>query len=180
MSGQVWIGSELPEITALKARIAELEGERDNAVRYTELLIQDRDNAKSKELEVLRLRIAELEGERDAAKAEAEKYRAGESRAVDALRKITLDVQDYPAWQRPCFAVEQARQVLADYEDKNAQPALDWLAQDRREAAAEELEGLRDHIQEYIGPDDARDEIRRICANRIADLRAGKGVQDAE
>jgi chromosome segregation ATPase len=155
MSGQVWIGSELPEITALKARIAELEGERDahkakndvtsvgisalihvyeaadrlaeecdedtweveevrmrdlhsaleryeeiaenggevcgpitqltaerdNALRYTELLIQERDNAKSKELEVLRLRIAELEGERDAAKAEAEKYRTAALRA---------------------------------------------------------------------------------------------------
>jgi hypothetical protein len=46
-----------------------VEAERDNAVRYTELLIQERDNAKSKELEVLRLRIAEVEGERDAAKA---------------------------------------------------------------------------------------------------------------
>jgi len=51
-----------------RTRIADLEAGRDNAVRYTELLIQERDNAKSKELEVLRLRIAELEAERDAAK----------------------------------------------------------------------------------------------------------------
>lgn len=37
---------------------------------------------------------------------------------------------------------------------------------------ANELENLRDHIQEHIGPDDARDDIRRICWNRAKDLRA--------
>jgi len=38
-------------------------------------------------------------------------------------------------------------------------------------AAAEELDMLAAHIQNYIGPDDARDDIRRICYNRAKDLR---------
>jgi len=40
-------------------------------------------------------------------------------------------------------------------------------------AVADELDMLAAHIQEYIGPDDARDDIRRICRNRAADLRRG-------
>jgi hypothetical protein len=32
---------------------------------------------------------------------------------------------------------------------------------------------LAAHIQQYIGPDDARDDIRRICRNRAEDLRRG-------
>ena len=38
-------------------------------------------------------------------------------------------------------------------------------------ATSEELETLRDHIQTEIGPDDARDDIRRVCLNRAKDLR---------
>lgn len=38
-------------------------------------------------------------------------------------------------------------------------------------ATAKELESLRNHIQTQIGPDDARDDIRRICLNRAKDLR---------
>jgi hypothetical protein len=40
-------------------------------------------------------------------------------------------------------------------------------------AVADELDMLSKFIQEYIGPDDARDDIRRICRNRAADLRRG-------
>ncbi len=40
-------------------------------------------------------------------------------------------------------------------------------------AVADELDMLAAHIQEYIGPDDARDDIRRICRNRAEDLRHG-------
>jgi hypothetical protein len=40
-------------------------------------------------------------------------------------------------------------------------------------AVADELDMLAAHIQEYIGPDDARDDIRRICRNRAEDLRRG-------
>ena len=40
-------------------------------------------------------------------------------------------------------------------------------------AVADELDMLSAHIQENIGPDDARDDIRRICRNRAQDLRRG-------
>ncbi len=40
-------------------------------------------------------------------------------------------------------------------------------------AVADELDMLAAHIQEYVGPDDARDDIRRICRNRAEDLRRG-------
>lgn len=40
-------------------------------------------------------------------------------------------------------------------------------------AVADELDMLAAHIQEYIGPEDARDDIRRICRNRAEDLRRG-------
>jgi len=46
-------------------------------------------------------------------------------------------------------------------------------------STAAELESLRDHIQEYIGPDDARDDIRRICWNRAKDLRDKAGQLEA-
>ncbi len=49
-------------------------------------------------------------------------------------------------------------------------------------AVADELDMLAAHIQEYIGPDDARDDIRRICRNRAEDLRRGvkRGPSAAE
>jgi hypothetical protein len=40
-------------------------------------------------------------------------------------------------------------------------------------AVADELDMLAAHIQQYISQDDARDDIRRICRNRAADLRRG-------
>lgn len=40
-------------------------------------------------------------------------------------------------------------------------------------AVADELDLLAEHIREYIGIDDARDEIRRICLNSAVDLRKG-------
>ena len=38
-------------------------------------------------------------------------------------------------------------------------------------STAAELEVLRDYIQAEVGPDDARDDIRRICWNRAKNLR---------
>ncbi len=40
-------------------------------------------------------------------------------------------------------------------------------------AVADELDMLAAHIQQYVGPDDCRDDIRRICRNRAEDLRRG-------
>ncbi len=123
-----------------------VEAERDNAVRYTELLIQERDNAKSEELEVFRLRIAEVEGERDAAKA-------GEARAVEALKRIREELETIAAGKE-----EEVRNDLSSGESHGwgmaylhvcriignaaTQPALDWLAQREREAAVRELNQL--------------------------------------
>jgi len=49
-------------------------------------------------------------------------------------------------------------------------------------AVADELDMLSAHIQECIEPDDARDDIRRICRNRAKDLRRGvkRGPSAAE
>ena len=67
------------------------------------------------------------------------------------------------------------RSVLADYRallaEAEAREAGVPTAADL--AVADELDMLAVHIQEYIGPDDARDDIRRICRNRAADLRRG-------
>jgi hypothetical protein len=226
--------------------ITQLTAERDNALRYTELLIQERDNAKSKELEVLRLRIAELEGERDAhkadagafrdlayqvpglkaerdaAKAEAEKAKAelsdaltasganwkaylGESaksairqshigaelsmaeekngqlsrdldlaraeasRAVEVVQKLLKSAvpnrRDHPTmWDAWAFATK--------FLEGNP-PALDWLAQVKREAAAAWIEkealGYRDRIGEYY------ESSVQGMLDEAAALRAGKG-----
>jgi pyruvate/2-oxoglutarate dehydrogenase complex dihydrolipoamide acyltransferase (E2) component len=96
--------------------------------------------------------------ERDAAKAEAEaaaeetrrlfngmlEARAGEARAVEALRKIAEDADAHlndnvlignsTRWR--------LKTIRACAEDATAQPALHWLAQREREAAARELEAL--------------------------------------
>jgi hypothetical protein len=98
-----------------RARIAELEAERDNA--------------KSKELEVLRLRIAEVEGERDAAKA-------GEARAVEAIKGLLNELHEFDFEIDGSVEFFDSVQQCRDATD-NTQPALDWLAQREREAAAE-------------------------------------------
>lgn len=41
------------------------------------------------------------------------------------------------------------------------------------QAIAAELEALAAHINEHVGPDDARDDIKRICLNRARVLRGG-------
>jgi len=47
-------------------------------------------------------------------------------------------------------------------------------------STAAELEVLRDYIQTEVGPDDARDDIRRICWNRAKDLREEADRLEAE
>jgi len=85
MSGQVWIGSELPEITALKARIAELEGERDahkaDADAFRDLAYQ----------------VPELIAERDAAR---EVIKAWVEHAELQANSAAWLGPDYPATRR--------------------------------------------------------------------------------
>jgi hypothetical protein len=91
-----------------------------------------------------RTRIVDLEAERDAAKA-------GEARAVEALRKLNISARlaaNYAddlkhsddAWTEIAVLIGEVRGIRKVLDD--AQPALDWLAQREREAAARELEGL--------------------------------------
>ena len=50
---------------------------------------------------------------------------------------------------------------------------------ERLRRTAAELEVLRDYIQTEVGPDDARDDIRRVCWNRAKDLREEANRLDA-
>ena len=45
--------------------------------------------------------------------AEALRLRKQVDALVEALARLVADVQDYPAWERPCFAVDEALRVLA-------------------------------------------------------------------
>jgi hypothetical protein len=96
------------------------------------------------QLDALRFRIAELEAERDAAKA-------GEARAVEALRKLNISARlaaNYAddlkhsddAWTEIAVLIGEVRGIREVLD--LAQPALAWLAQREREAAARELRGL--------------------------------------
>lgn len=38
-------------------------------------------------------------------------------RLTDALERLLLDVKDYPAWQRPCDAVDKAEALLAQIKE---------------------------------------------------------------
>jgi transposase len=98
------------------------------------------------QLDALRARIAELEAERDAAKA-------GEARAVEGLRRIREELETIAAGKE-----EEVRNDFSSGESHGwgsaylhvcriignaaTQPALDWLAQREREAAARELNQL--------------------------------------
>lgn len=88
---------------------------------------------------------------------------------------IKFEIECLAAFPAICDRIEE----LEGARDRELESMSgEWLsardARMKREGAAEELERLRDHIQEYIGPDDARDDIRRICASRANDLREEK------
>jgi len=123
------------------------------------------------EMEGLRARIAEIEGERDAAKAEAEKYRAGETRAVEVVQKLLKSAvpnrRDHPTmWDAWAFATK--------FLEGNP-PALDWLAQVNREAAAEALEKVEAGWWLNEKYETSAKGLLAYCRDRAAALRAGRG-----
>ena len=91
----------------------------------------------------LRARIAELEAERDAA-------RAGEARAVEALKQGRVLAQKVvgETWDLAGSFTDKEQALFDWVEDldwpRYPTPALDWLAQREREAAARELRLLAD------------------------------------
>ena len=116
----------------------------------------------------LRTRIAELEAERDAAKA-------GAAWAVEALKQVREELETIAAGKE-----EEVRNDFSSGESHGwgmaylhvcriignaaTQPALDWLAQREREAAARELEQLmkNEWIESF--------ELKAIIHARIAVL----------
>jgi hypothetical protein len=104
--------------------------------------------AQERDMAEMRKRIAELEAERDAA-------RAGEARAVEALEaeqraalwrnlaRITDKHEDALEAGRLSEIAQRLRHGIVLVLTNN-QPAIDWLAQREREAAARELRLLAD------------------------------------
>ena len=129
----------------LQARLVAVEAERDAALKRATEARETADNYAGhcneacKQLEV-------VEAERDAA-------RAGEARAVEALRTIRgADIhpdadgliEDFTCFYCHRNSVDgcddDCPRVIAAHVIDLAQPALAWLAQQRREAAAEWIE----------------------------------------
>ena len=130
--------------------IEQLRQERDNALRYTELLIAERDAA-----------------------------RAGEARAVEACQRIEEALQgtdfadhglDSPVWN----ALELVRDVTAD------KPALAWLAQQRREAVATELERVAGECHDFWSLFALRDWLRDRAAALLGGAEALERMEAME
>jgi predicted HicB family RNase H-like nuclease len=114
----------------------------------------------------LRARIADLEAERDAAKA-------GEARAVEALRKLNIsarlaanyadDLKDPDdAWTEIAVLIGEVRGIREVLD--SAQPALAWLAQREREAVVAELRDWAERWWESYSDFSAGDFNQRIAA----------------
>lgn len=149
---------------------AQLETASGNARHYA-----DRCTALEVEVEQLKTSTAcravlsaaasaqQMAKERDAATARAEAVESttvGLRRALEEAEK-QFDMAGYWGARNNC------RAALAASPDDHARR----IKAETLRATAKELETLRDHIQTEIGPDDARDDIRRVCLNRAKDLR---------
>lgn len=110
--------------------------------------------------------LREIEDERDQLRAEVERLR-GERGSLETLivdAHFRAFGSRHYAYVDPRSACDLLVAATSDEHDRR-------IKAEALRATAKELESLRDHIQEYIGPDDARDDIRRICLNRAKDLR---------
>ncbi len=116
--------------------------------------------AQAGEIFVLRqdCRIAELEAERDAAKA-------GEARAVEALKGLLNELHEFDFEIDGSVEFFDSVQQCRDATD-NTQPALAWLAQQRREAVVAELRDWAEQWWESHSDFSAGDFNARIAALR--------------
>ena len=114
----------------------------------------------------LRTAFRTMQAERDQLRATV----AGLRRALEAGKAdrwaATVGNTETNAFAPSPWVLMAETALAASPEDHARQIKAEAL----RETAVE-LESLRDHIQAEIGPDDARDDIRRICLNRAKDLR---------
>ena len=149
------------KIEELKASLAAVEAEREAAraeaarieTQLQAMLIQHRHDIRDlgQLLQDERCKVAVVKAGYHAA-------RAREARAVEALRKLAneadaLQIEEYSIrelvgntnWSCLRLRIHEARAL-------DAQPALDWLAQQRREAAAEVVNALADGCERAKRP----------------------------
>ena len=157
--------------------------QRDFTVTVPELQAEYVDLLAAAEAhEATKLTAAEVieaaERDREAAESTAAGLRRALEEIVDEVQTIAYGKEDdvkndftsgeshgwSMAYMHLCGIVGPA---LAASPDEHARR----LKSEALRATASELESLRDHIQTEIGPDDARDDIRRVCLNRAKDLR---------
>ena len=167
------------QVKVLEARLAAVEAERDAALAKRDAARAEVAHMKREQQAMImqhRHDIRDLgqllQDERcKVATVEAAWYtsQAGEARAVEACQRIEEALQgtdfadhglDSPVWN----ALELVRDVTAD------KPALAWLAQQRREAAATELERVAGECHDFWSLFALRDWLR----TRAAALRAGE------
>ena len=168
----------------LRERLAAVEAERDAALKRATEARETADNYAGhcneacKQLEV-------VEAERDAA-------RAGEARAVEALRTIRgADIhpdadgliEDFTCFYCHRNSVDgcddDCPRVIAAHVIDLAQPALAWLAQQRREAAAEVVNALADGCDRAKRPILAQ-ELRGHVAALLAGAEALERMEAME
>ena len=162
---------------ALQARLVAVEAERDAALKRATEARETADNYAGhcneacKQLEV-------VEAERDAA-------RAGEARAVEALRRCHEGAARQLAEPRDHDNDQYALTAIAtDCEAVLAaqRSALAWLAQQRREAAAEVWSDIRKVSEDVAAGGGLRLRIAKLvvdeCIERAAALRAGEVGND--
>ena len=98
--------------------------------------------------------------------AERDQLRATVAGLRRALEEIDSDVAGL-GWTKTGRTRGRIDAALAASPDDHARR----IKAEALRSTAAALEVLRDHIQTEIGPDDARDDIRRVCLNRAKDLR---------
>ncbi len=174
----------------LRARLAAVEAERDAARAKRDaaraevahmkreqqaMIMQHRHDIRDlgQLLQDERCKVATIEAAWYAA-------RAGEARAVEALRAVVAAVlpHEEDTWTMKGSALRHVHRVLDQYEPTpdNQPSALAWLAQQRAEAAAEALEEFADDAG---GIEELRacniSDLRSTLRTRAAALRAGGG-----
>jgi len=177
--------SRLEQYDALRARIAELE-KPDESHEYALAVIRRILGTND---------VAGIADGIDQVAQALESARAGEARAVEALKHVvemayaeTSSESSEGRLMRFCYAARDTAERVID----SAQPALDWIDQQRREAAAEELESAAEHCEttELLMPVPSpgttlRQHGANVCValagelrDRAAALRAGEVRDD--
>lgn len=166
----------------LRSRLAAVEAKRDAAraeVAHMKreqqaMIMQHRHDIRDlgELLQDERCKVATLEAKRDRALA-------GEARAVEALRAVVAGAYPHEeeTWTMEGAALRHVHRVLDRYKPTldNQPSALDWLDQQRAEAAAEALEEFADDadgIEELITCNIF--DLRSALRTRAAGLRAGE------